>query len=71
MTKVDGIQNTHFETNYQNFDSGLKPNEVLILGKNLKLLIVTKNHFQQYIICLCLESVAQITFFEIISKLSI
>ena len=33
-------------------------NEVLFSGKSLKLLIVVKNHFQRYIICLCLISFA-------------
>ena len=51
--------NTLFEVNCQNFDSWFEPNETLFSGNNLKLLIVTKNNFQRFIICLYLGSFAQ------------
>ena len=57
--KVAGFQNTLFETNYHNCDSGDEPNEALFSGKSLVLLILVKNDFQRYIICLCLESYVQ------------
>ena len=57
--KTVGFQNTLFEANCQNFDSWSLPNEILFLGNDLKLLIVTKNHFQWYIICLYLMLFAQ------------
>ena len=57
--KSGRLKDTLFETNCQNFDCGSESNKALFLGKNVKLLIVAKNHFQRYIICLYLESFAQ------------
>ena len=62
--KVGRFQNTYFKTNCQNFDSGVEPNEALFSSKSLILLIVVKNYFQRYIICLSLESFAQIHVFR-------
>ena len=53
--KVARLFNTLFEVNCQNVDSCSVPNAALFLGNNFKLLIVAKNDFQQYIICLCLN----------------
>ena len=64
MVKVAEFAITYFEVNCQNFDSEVEPNEALFSGKSLKLLIVEKNHFQRYIICLCLESFAKNHFFR-------
>ena len=64
MMKVAEFQNTHFETNCQNFDSGAQLNEALFSGKSLKLLIMEKKDLQCYIVCLCLESFAQNHIFQ-------
>ena len=40
--KMARFQNTLFETDCQNFDSGAEPNKALFLGKTLKMLIMVK-----------------------------
>ena len=66
------INNTHFRTNWRNFDSWSEPNGALFWCNNLALLIVVKNYFQWYIICLCLDLFEKkVTFFETICKLPI
>ena len=44
--KVAGLLNILFKINCENFDSEAKPNEALLLGKSITLLIVAKNYFQ-------------------------
>ena len=39
-----------------NFVSGFEPNGPLFSGNDLEFILVTKNTFQRYIICLCLNS---------------
>ena len=43
----------------QNFKPWSKLNEALLWDKDLEFILVVKNYFQRYIICLCLESFAK------------
>ena len=48
-----------FHVNLRNFDSWSEPNRALFWGNKLTLLIVAKNDFQWYIMCLCLDLYAK------------
>ena len=65
------IGGTHFLTNWQNFDSWSKPNKAIFWGNDLTLLIVAKNDFQRYIICLCLDLFAKSHVFQDVNKFPI
>ena len=53
------IISMYFRTKIVDFASGLEPNRASFLGNDLEFILVAKNTFQWYIICLCLKSFAK------------
>ena len=64
------IINTLFCARATNFVNGSETNRASFWDNDVEFILVVKNTFQRYIICLCLELLQKVTFFEIVCEIN-